>query len=457
MTPLSSITSLVDRWDAARGNYEALDSRVHAVISWIDSSREEAVELECERISGTHKGILHGLLVGVKDNIETAGVRTTAGASFLATNRPSHDAHAIELLRQEGAVVVAKLNMSELAMGATNQNLTYGMCRNPWDLHRIPGGSSGGSAAALAAQYCEAALGTDTGASVRVPASLNGVVGLRPTFGAISNRGVIPLARTQDTVGPMAHSARTVARLLDVLTGFDALDPYSTRWSGEPATARLGMDIRSLRIGLPESFFFDDVDAGVSEVIDRFLEFLRREGAEFISIPDFGQADASRHWNRIVLCEGFALHRDRLLRSPADFSADVYDRLAKGGTVNATDLVYSLEWRTDYRHRLHRILQNVDVIVSPVAPVDAPFADGIDSQTQTEALGRKTYPWALHDGPTMTLPIGFHPGSGMPVGIALVGGRWCESKLFQLADYYQRRTDWHERRPRLLEGPRPMK
>jgi aspartyl-tRNA(Asn)/glutamyl-tRNA(Gln) amidotransferase subunit A len=451
VTRLRSVTDIVHRWDVARANYEALDSRVQAVITWIDSSREEAARLERQRISGAAEGALHGLLVGVKDNIETAGVRTTAGASFLAANRPARDARVIELLCQQGAVIVAKLNMSELAMGATNQNPSYGMCRNPWDLDRIPGGSSGGSAAALAAQYCEAALGTDTGASVRVPASLNGVIGLRPTFGAISNRGVIPLARTQDTVGPMAHDARTAARLTAVLTAFDASDPYSAPADGELATARLGMGIRSLRMGLPEGYFFDDLDAGVAEVVDGFVAFLRTEGAEFTPIPGFGQSDGPRHWTRIALCEALALHREHLMRSPADFSPDVRDRLIKAGAVSGADLARSLEWRTDFRHGLDRIFQDVDIIVAPVVPVDAPLADGADAQVQTEALGRNTYPWALHDGPTMTLPVGFHPGSGMPVGVALVAGRWGESRLFQLADYYQRRTDWHERLPRLVE------
>ena len=192
-------------WDAAKARYFVNDDRVHAVIRWIDESRRDAEASDRRRDAGMPLGPLDGVLVGLKDNIDVAGVPTTAGASFLAGNVPGSDATVIRLLRRQGAVVHAKLNMAELAWGATTQNATYGSCRNPWDLDRIPGGSSGGSGAAIAAGYCDLALGTDTGASVRIPSALNGVVGLRPSVGTISIKGVVPAAYTQDTVGPMAQ------------------------------------------------------------------------------------------------------------------------------------------------------------------------------------------------------------------------------------------------------------
>lgn len=448
--------SCVERWDAAHARFLALDDRVRAVITWIDASRERAETLDRLAAGGDSAGSLHGLLVGLKDNIETAGVRTTAGARFLADNVPAEDAHCVTLAVGEGAVVVAKLNMAELAWGATTQNATYGACRNPWDLDLIPGGSSGGSGAALAARFCEASLGTDTGASVRVPAALNGVVGLRPTFGAISNRGVVPVAFTQDAVGPMAPNAADVARLTEAVVGHDPADPYSLEGMVVAPTALIGEPITGIRVGVPDSFFFDDLDPAIAGSIDDLLAWLRRQGAELVPVGDFGQADAFEHWTRIVQCEGAEVHKERLRAHPEDFSPDVLARISAGLEVPATELARSLDWRQRYRHRLDGILGGLDVILTPVVPIDVPAAEGYDSRAQTQLLGRITYPWALHAGPTLSLPIGFHARSGLPVSAALTAARWDESRLFQVATAYQAATDWHEQLPPLLSTVKEM-
>jgi aspartyl-tRNA(Asn)/glutamyl-tRNA(Gln) amidotransferase subunit A len=442
--------SCAERWDEARALVDALDEKVKAVITWVDESRAVAVELDERDARGVPQGPLHGLLVGVKDNIDTVGVRTTAGASFLSDHVPAADAESVRLLRQAGAVVVAKLNMAELAWGATTQNATYGACRNPWDLDRIPGGSSGGSGAALAARFCEASLGTDTGASVRVPAALNGVVGLRPTFGAISNRGVFPVAYTQDTVGPMSPSARTVARMTETLRVHDPLDPYARQSEGRGALDLVGSPLAGVRVGVPTDFFFDDLDTGVARRVDDFVAWLRSAGAILVSVADFGQAAAFEHWTRIVQCEGAALHEQRLRTSPSDFSPDVLGRVSAGLEVPAVDLARSLDWRTRYRHRVGDVLGDVDIVLTPVVPVDVPYAEGYDSRAQTQALGRITYPWALHAGPTLSLPVGFHPGSGLPVGVALSAAEWHEARLFQVAVAYQEANSWHEERPPIV-------
>jgi aspartyl-tRNA(Asn)/glutamyl-tRNA(Gln) amidotransferase subunit A len=449
--PVGERASTLEAWESARERVKVHDAGVRAVITWIDASRADAERCDRVRSSGQPLGPLHGLLVGLKDNIDTAGVRTTAGAAFLQDNVPDNDATVVRLVREAGAVVVAKLNMAELAWGATTQNRTYGACRNPWDLSRIPGGSSGGSGAALAARYCDIALGTDTGASVRVPSAVNGVIGLRPTFGAISNRGIFPVAFTQDTVGPMALRADRAARLTDVLRQHDPEDPYSRRPEGPTPSAQLGQPIEGLRVGVPDDFFFDDVDRGVGQRIDDFLAWLRGSGAELVAIPDFGQAQTFEHWTRIVQCEGASLHRDRLETNPDDFSPDVRGRISNGLDVDATDLARSYDWRVQYRWRLNGIFEEVDAIVAPTVPIDVPAAEGYDSRKQTAALGRITYPWALHVGPTMSVPVGFHADSGMPVGVALAAPEWREATLFQLADAYQAATDWHEQLPPVLE------
>jgi aspartyl-tRNA(Asn)/glutamyl-tRNA(Gln) amidotransferase subunit A len=440
------VASAADRWDEARSRWQAHDDRVRAVITWIEASRQDAVAADERSAADRPLGPLDGVLVGLKDNIDVAGVPTTAGASFLRDNTAGADATVVRALRQAGAVVHAKFNMAELAWGATTQNATYGACRNPWDLACIPGGSSGGSGAAIAAGYCDVALGTDTGASVRIPAALNGVVGLRPSVGTISIAGVLPAAYTQDTVGPMARRAVDAAVLTEVLTGHDPTDPWSVRGDGAPATTRIGKPLHGLTVGVARDFFFDGIDDGVGEVIEGFLRWLADGGTAGTGVPGFGAPDAQEHWTRIVQCEGAAFHQDRLTASPEDFSPDVRGRLAGGIGVPATDLVRSLEFRTRYRRRLSAVFEDIDVIVSPVVPVDTPVASGQDSREQTAALGRITYPWALHEGPTLSLPVGFHPRSGHPVGVALTARRFDEATLFQIAAAYQDATDWHTRR-----------
>jgi aspartyl-tRNA(Asn)/glutamyl-tRNA(Gln) amidotransferase subunit A len=442
-----SAVDRVEAWERARMRVAELDDRIRAVITWIGPSRNDAELAQRRLVAGQTLGPLDGMLIGLKDNIDTAGIRTTAGAKFLADNVPSVDATVVRLLREAGAVVVAKLNMAELAWGATTQNATYGSCRNPWDLTRIPGGSSGGSGAAVAMRYCEASLGTDTGASVRIPASVNGVVGLRPTFGSISNFGVFPAARTQDTVGPMARTAVEAAHLAEVLTRYDPADPYARADSGPAATSALGEPVRGLRIGVPETFFFDDLDLSVAEHVEAFLGWLDAAGATIVKTPDFGQADAAEHWTRIVECEAASFHRNRLKEHPEQFSIDVRERISKGLTVTAAEFASSLDWRMRYRRRLAMILADLDAIVTPVVPTDVPTINGYDSRAQTAALGRITYPWALHLGPTLSLPVGFHSQSGMPVGVALAAAQRAEATLFRIAAAYQEVTDWHLAEP----------
>lgn len=440
---MTDTVDLVERWDAAHERYLERDSELHAVITWNEASRAEVEQLELERRRGESRGVLHGLLIGVKDNIDTVGLRTTAGARALIDNVPTSDATVVRRLRAAGAVVNSKLNLAEFAWGATTQNATYGACRNPWSTDRIPGGSSGGSGVALIAGYCDVALGTDTGASVRIPSSVNGVIGIRPSFGSIPNDGVVPTSLTQDTVGPMGRDAALTARLTAVITGYEAADPYSARMDAAPADSRLGVDIRGLRVGVPETFFFDDVDAGVAARIDDLIEWLGTAGAVLVPVPDFGQSEAFVHWSTIVPAEGGAFHEERLAADPDGYSSDVFGRLTAGLSLPASQLARSLAWRAAYRRRLAGVLADYDVIITPTIAADVPKIDGLDSRAQTAALGAITYPWALHDGPTLSLPIGFHAESGMPVGAALTGAVGTESVLYQVADRYQRDTEWH--------------
>lgn len=454
MNATEALADAVDRWDEAHRRFLAQDDALRAVITWNDASRDDAIAAQRAREQGERRGALHGVLIGVKDNIDTAGLRTTAGSAILDANIPQEDAPVVRRLRDAGAIVVAKLNLAEFAWGGTTQNVTYGSCRNPWGADRIPGGSSGGSGVALVAGYCELALGTDTGASVRLPASVTGVLGLRPTFGSVSNRGTFPTALTQDTVGAMGRSAAMTATLAAVIAGYDAADPCSTPDTFEAADAQLGRDIVGLRIGIPETFFFDDLDPGVATRVDDFVAWMRSAGAMIVPVPDFEQAEAFTHWSTIVPAEGAGHHEAQLRARPDEYSADVRGRLTAGLEITGAALARSLRWRAVYRRRLAAVFDDLDVIVTPTVGVDVPPITGNDSREQTAALGRITYPWALHDGPTLNLPVGFHPRSGMPVGIAVTAARGGEALLFRVADRYQRDTDWHLRTPEPPTAPR---
>jgi len=441
------MTDVVQRWDDAHRRFLKLDDELKAVITWNDASRADAERVQRARAAGEPGGALEGVLVGVKDNIDTAGLRTTAGSAILAANVPPQDAPVVRRLREAGAIIVAKLNLAEFAWGGTTQNATYGSCRNPWDTRRIPGGSSGGSGVALVAGYCDLALGTDTGASVRLPASVTGVLGLRPTFGSVPNTGTFPTAYTQDTIGAMGRDAAATARLAAVIAGYDASDPLSVAEPFERADARLGRGIEGLRIGVPENFFYDALDEGVASRVDEFLRWLRGAGATLVPVAAFGQSDAFEHWSTIVPAEGAGYHEQWLRAHPEQYSLDVRGRLTAGLEITGPALARSLRWRAEYRRRLVDVFAGLDGIVTPTVATDVPEIDGTDSRAQTAALGRITYPWALHDGPTLNLPIGFHPTSGLPAGMALSAARGGESTLFQIADRYQRDTDWHLRTP----------
>lgn len=442
--------TVVQRWDEARARAAAHDGDVRAVITWIEASRRDAEAADGGRTAGSSSGPLDGVLVGVKDNVDVAGVPATAGAAFLADHVATSDATVVRLLRGSGAVVTAKLNMAELAFGTTTENRTFGSCRNPWDLHRTAGGSSGGPAAALAVGFCDLALGTDTGGSVRIPAALNGLVGLRPSHGTVSTAGVLPVAHTVDTVGPMARLAVDVARLTEVLTAPDPADPCSVSSDGPPATSSIGRPLDVLRIGIARDYFFDELDDGVGSLVEDFLGWLANRGAGVDAIPDFGATEAAEHCVRIIRCEGAAFHQERLEASPEDFAPDVRARLTSGLDVPGTDLVRSLEFRRSYVRRLAAVFEDVDVVVTPTVTVETPVPAGEESFATTRALGRATLPWSLYDGPTLSVPVGFHPRTGMPVGVSITGRRFAEATLFQVAAAYQAATEWHTRRPHLV-------
>ncbi len=388
-----------------------------------------------------------GQIVAVKDNIDVAGLRSTAGSRFFADRIAAEDAACVARLRAAGGIVIGKANLHEFAFGGTSQNPHHGACRNPWDPQAIPGGSSGGSGAAAAAGLCDAALGTDTGGSVRVPAALNGLVGLRPTPGRISNRGVFPVSPRFDTVGPMAPTAEAAAALYRAVAGFDGGDPHSIDrpvevWSG-------GEPLSGARIGLPSSGFFEQSDAEVVEAVHDATAVFAALGARAAPIAVEGASRVHDLMACVIRADAALIHRERLQSQPALFGADVLERLRLGQATSPDAYAAGLAACVRWRAHVAALLQDVDFILTPTVGTTAPpiLAAG-DVVRRTHDLTRMTFVWSFSETPAISIPCGFS-AAGLPIGVQLIAAPWAEARLLAVAAAFQAVTDHHLRRPAL--------
>jgi aspartyl-tRNA(Asn)/glutamyl-tRNA(Gln) amidotransferase subunit A len=433
---------------------ERIDRHDAALRAFIRTTGERALA-EADRLDAEPgpPAALHGVTASLKDNIDLVGVPATAGNPHLRDRMPATDATVSRLLGASGAIVVGKNNMAEFAMGLTTQNRAFGSCRNRWDLARIPGGSSGGSAVAVAAGFSEISLGTDTGGSVRIPASVNGVVGLRPTIGRVSNRGVLPVGVSFDTVGPLGRDVRTVARTLAALDAFDDADPAAVAGPRPDVLTGLEEEVASLRVGVPTEYFFEGVEAGVHEVVAAAIAVLSGRGAAQVPIRIPGAPDAQGRMLTILYPEAAAVHRERMAGRSGTIDPDVLRRLRLGLAVTAAERECALAWREEFRGRVDEVFDTVDVVVTPTIPVDVPFLDDVDLAASTSEIARFTYVWSMYGGPSISVPCGFHPVSGMPVGLQLSAAPWREDLLLRVAARYEDATRWHEvRHPPALPG-----
>jgi aspartyl-tRNA(Asn)/glutamyl-tRNA(Gln) amidotransferase subunit A len=428
---------------------ERYDQELHAFVTVSgEIARAQAAAADEASRRGERLGPLHGIPVALKDNIDTAGVRTTAGSRFFADRVPSRDSEVARRLREAGAVLLGKTALHEFAYGATTQNPHHGACRNPWDRARIPGGSSGGSGAALAAGMCAVALGTDTGGSVRIPAALNGVSGLRPTLGRVSNRGVFPITWSFDTVGPMARSVADLAPLLAVLAGFDPEDSSSVRRAPDNYLAGLELDLEGMRVGLAGGFYAEDVDEENLAAIRAAAEVFERLGAvvEEVELP--GAAEAFEAANQLVRAEAFAIHRERLAIQPDLFGEDVRRRLLLGEQVSGSDYAAHRQTGRQWRRTVQGVLDRVNAVLTPVTGTVAPLAETAETIETTRRLARLTYGWSLAGLPVLAMPCGLS-ADGLPIGLQLAAAPWREAELLRLGSAYQRETRWHLLEPQL--------
>ena len=447
--------SPVELTKSALERIEELNPRLNAFLTVTgESALREARGAEREILRGKGRGPLHGIPITLKDNIFTEGVRTTAGSRILQNFIPAADAEVAAKLKQAGAILLGKTNLHEFAYGVTTENPHYGPARNPWKLECIPGGSSGGSAAAVATGLGFASVGTDTGGSIRIPSALCGVVGLKPNFGRVSCRGIVPLAVTLDHAGPITRCVEDAAILLDAIRASDE-HGGSFRRALRGKQKRPGRKGR-LRIGWPREYFFERVDEEVKKATEAAAKCFIALGAriEEVSLPHLGEA--SEPSTQIALAEALEYHESQgyFPARAADYGADVRKRLELGSAVRAVDYLRAQQARERLRADFRAAFERVDAILAPAVPIPAPRIGedtvkiGSEGQSVRGALVRVNRPANFTGFPAISVPCGF-TFSGLPIGLAIHGPEWDEANLLRIALRYEQATEWHKRHPAL--------
>jgi aspartyl-tRNA(Asn)/glutamyl-tRNA(Gln) amidotransferase subunit A len=442
--------SPVELVDAALARIERFNPSINGFISVVaDRARRQARAAEKLIRRGRASSPLCGIPISIKDNFWTRGVRTTAGSKVLADFVPTKDSAVAEKLASAGAILTGKTNMHEFAYGITNDNPHYGAAHNPWNLERITGGSSGGSAAALAAGIGYGATGTDTGGSIRIPASLCGVAGIKPTFGLVSVEGVVPLAKTFDHAGPLGRSVTDVCILLEAMA-----EKYP-RGAVRPDYRKLRKNRpRKFRLGWPKQYFFEQIDEEVRTAVEAAANCFESLGATIVEVSLPSVCESVEPSTSIALAEATQYHLSQgyFPALAEKYGDDVRHRLELGREVRAVDYVNALEVKRAITMEFESVFEKVDAILAPTLPIAAPrigekeIAIGSSKETVRSALVRLNRPANLTGHPAMSIPCGFTK-SGLPIGLQLIGPNWSEARLLALALTYEDSTDWHRRRP----------
>ena len=440
LSPREAVQAALDRIDRDDGTYNA----------FLTVRGEEALA-EADAL-GPAGGPLHGVPIGVKDVIDVAGTRTTAASKVLADNVATVDATVIERLRTAGAIIVGKLNTHEFAWGASTTSEAFGPARNPWDTERICGGSSGGSGAAVAAGLVPGALGTDTAGSIRIPAALCGVTGIRPTTGRVPNRGVIPVSWTYDTVGPLARTAEDCALLLDAIAGPEPDDASTTTAPAEACVAALDRGVDGLRIGVVSHLVRGvPLDTRVATAVEAALGELEGLGARVERVDAVFLRRAEVVQQLVMLPEAAEAHLPWLRTRLADYGADVRARLLAGLLLPSSAPITGQRARRELAHEARPLFERYDLLASPEMPIVAPRIGEDPVEVGGQQLPYRlslipfNSPWSCLGVPTASVPCGFV--DGLPVGLALTGRRLAEATVLGAAHAYQQVTDWHERHP----------
>lgn len=449
--------SPVELVELARRRIEQLNPTLNAFLTLtLDTALAEARRAEHEIRSGNRRGPLHGIPVSIKDNIATQGEPITAGSRISSGLQEAQEATVVRQLRRAGAIVIGKANLHEFAYGVTSVNPHYGAVRNPWDPSRIAGGSSGGSAAALAAGIGWGSIGSDTGGSLRIPASLCGVVGLKPTFGRVSRQGVVPLALSLDHVGPLATSVTGAAWLLNAISGSDPEDNCTAEAPKPPGdfARRLRQSLREIRVGLPRGHFFEGIHPNVRSAIEEAARVLERLGARIEDVELREVSEWVEEATEIALVEARHYHEStgNFPARSGEYGSDVRRLLERGGEVPAHKYLANLDRMREARAHWNRMTEPFDALLMPATPIAAPLLGQqkvvIEGKAEAvrAALLRLCRPANFTGAPALVLPCGFS-SEGLPIGMQLMGRMWDEERLLRIGFAYEQATQWHEQHP----------
>jgi aspartyl-tRNA(Asn)/glutamyl-tRNA(Gln) amidotransferase subunit A len=393
---------------------------------------------------------LLGVPLGIKDLFDVAGIPTTAGSKFFAESLPGEDAEVVLRLKLSGGVILGKTNTHEVALGVTGVNPHYGTVKNPWDISRITGGSSSGSAAAVVLGMCLAAIGTDTGGSIRIPASLCGVVGLKPTYGRASTRGVIPLSWNLDHVGPLTRTVEDAARMLAIMAGFDPHDPASVDMAVDDYQAHLKDGVAGWHVALAKGEYIEAADTEVLMAIDKAAQVFKDMGAQVEKVDMSWLAELALSNSQMTQADGAAFHRERLREHPDWFGADVLQRLQGGAALGSGEYVLARRRQVEGRRRFEMFFEKYDILLLPTTPIPAPPIEETGAIEAARQLTRFTSPFNLTGLPALSVPCGFTE-SGLPIGLQIVSKHWSEAKILRAGYAFEQATEWHLRKPGLLD------
>ena len=445
--------SPVEIVDAHLARIEATERVLNSFITLLpEQARAAARQAEAQIRAGNYRGPLHGIPVGLKDLFNTGGVRTTSGSRIFDTFVPAQDCTVATRFREAGAILLGKLNMHQLAYGPTGENPDYGHMHNPWNPELITGGSSGGSGSSVAAGQCTIAMGTDTGGSVRIPAALCGIVGLKPTYGLVSRHGLTPLSWGMDHAGPMVRTVEDAALTMNAIAGYDPKDVASARVELPDYTTALTGDVRGLRVGIPKEYLEAPLDPQVAQAVRDAISLLDEMGAIVIevSFPMFSLSQALS--SAIVMAEAAACYRDLLVQDGDKLYPPVRLRLEAGLFITAADYLRAQQARSHFNRQARQLLREVDLLAGPTEPITAPklletrVQVGEHTVGTTAALIQYTRPYNITGSPAISIPCGFSD-AGMPIGLQLAGRPFDELTVLRAAHAYEQATDWHQRRP----------
>jgi aspartyl-tRNA(Asn)/glutamyl-tRNA(Gln) amidotransferase subunit A len=430
---------------------EKLNPKLNAYITVTrDVAMKAAQDAEAEIQQKKWRGPLHGIPIALKDLFDTAGIKTTAGSNVFKDRVPSQDAEVVRRLKTAGAVLVGKTNMHEFAFGGSSLVTAFGGVHNPWDINRIAGGSSGGSASAVAAGLCYGALGSDTAGSIRQPASYCALAGLKPTYGLVSTRGVVPLSWSLDHVGPLTRTVADTAILLQAIAGYDPEEITSVRMNVPNYSMVLAQKPPLIRIGVAHEFFFENLEPEIQEAVNRAIALLQKmpSGVTEVMIPARDQEELRA---AVRLAEAYAYHADFMAKTPELYQPETLARLRPGINVNTIAYIHGRQQLDRTRRQIVEVFRKVDVIVTPTSPISPPpiaIFNG-DRNGPPDFLNgniRNTSPFDVYGWPTMSVPCGFTT-AGLPIGLQISAAPGNDPVVLQVAHAYEQTTDWHKRRP----------